>query len=128
VHDGPGFGPETVRAAYAVHTTPELYRFALRLGDEGAAQEVVQEVFLRAWRRSDSFDPSVASPRVWLFAIARNAVIDEARRGRRPAVTARPNGARAIEPAARRCPHGSSVRGSAVSTQVASADGGGQAE
>lgn len=79
--DGAGLGSErALRAAYAAHG-PELYRFALRqLGDEGAAQEVVQEVFLRAWRRSDSFDPSVASLRVWLFAIARNVVIDEARR------------------------------------------------
>ncbi|MGH3584881.1 MAG: sigma-70 family RNA polymerase sigma factor, partial [Pseudonocardia sp.] len=49
------------------------------------AQEIVQEVFLRAWRRADRFDPSVASLRVWLFAIARNAVVDETRR-----VAARP--------------------------------------
>jgi RNA polymerase sigma-70 factor, ECF subfamily len=69
-----------VRAAYAAHG-PELYRFALRqLGDGGAAQDVVQEVFLRAWRASDSFDPHLASLRTWLFAIARNAVVDEARR------------------------------------------------
>jgi RNA polymerase sigma-70 factor, ECF subfamily len=76
-----GLDSETaLRAAYAVHGA-ELYRFAMRqLGDAGAAQEVVQEVFLRAWRRADSFDPSVASLRVWLFAIARNAVVDEARR------------------------------------------------
>lgn len=42
-------GPELdVRAAYAAHGA-ELYRFALRqLGDGGAAQDVVQEVFLRA--------------------------------------------------------------------------------
>lgn len=81
-----GLGSEAeLRAAYAAHG-PELYRFALRqLGDEGAAQEVVQEVFLNAWRRADSFDSSIASLRVWLFAIARNAVVDEARR-----VTARP--------------------------------------
>lgn len=72
-----------MRAAYAAHG-PELYRFALRqLGDEGAAQEVVQEVFLRAWRAADRFDPELASLRVWLFAIARNVVIDETRRGRR---------------------------------------------
>jgi RNA polymerase sigma-70 factor, ECF subfamily len=77
----PGLGSEAeLRAAYAAHGG-ELYRFALRqLGDEGAAQEVVQEVFLRAWRRSDTFDPSLASLRGWLFAIARNAVIDESRR------------------------------------------------
>jgi RNA polymerase sigma-70 factor, ECF subfamily len=84
--DGPGLHSESgLRAAYAAHG-PELYRFALRqLRDDGAAQEVVQEVFLRAWRRSDSYDSSIASLRVWLFAIARNAVVDEARR-----VTARP--------------------------------------
>jgi RNA polymerase sigma-70 factor (ECF subfamily) len=69
-----------VQAAYAAHGA-ELYRFALRqLGDGGAAQDVVQEVFLRAWRASGSFDPQLASLRTWLFAIARNVVVDEARR------------------------------------------------
>ena len=69
-----------VRAAYTAHG-PELYRFALRqLGDGGAAQDVVQEVFLRAWRGMHSYDPQLASQRTWLFAIARNVVVDEARR------------------------------------------------
>jgi RNA polymerase sigma-70 factor, ECF subfamily len=72
--------PLDVRAAYAAHGA-ELYRFALRqLGDGGAAQDVVQEVFLRAWRASASFDPELASLRTWLFAIARNVVVDEVRR------------------------------------------------
>jgi RNA polymerase sigma-70 factor, ECF subfamily len=51
-----------------------------QLGDGGAAQDVVQEVFLRAWRAADSYDPQLASLRTWLFAIARNVVVDEARR------------------------------------------------
>lgn len=69
-----------LRSAYA-HHGGELYRFALRqLGDEGTAQEVVQEVFLRAWRRADAYDPEIASLRSWLFAITRNVVVDEARR------------------------------------------------
>ncbi|MCW2584023.1 MAG: polymerase, sigma-24 subunit, subfamily [Klenkia sp.] len=68
------------REAYAAHGA-ELYRFALRqLGDGGAAQDVVQEVFLRAWRAADSYDPQLAGLRTWLFAIARNVVVDEARR------------------------------------------------
>jgi RNA polymerase sigma-70 factor, ECF subfamily len=72
--------PLDVRQAYAAHGA-ELYRFALRqLGDGGTAQDVVQEVFLRAWRASDTYDPRLASLRTWLFAIARNAVVDEARR------------------------------------------------
>lgn len=78
----PGLDTEAgLRASYAAHG-PEIYRYALRQfgGDDGVAQEVVQEVFLRAWRRSDTYDPSVASLRVWLFAIARNVVIDEVRR------------------------------------------------
>ncbi|PWW23315.1 RNA polymerase sigma-70 factor (ECF subfamily) [Geodermatophilus normandii] len=76
----PGPAPLDVRAAYAAHGA-ELYRFALRqLGDGGAAQDVVQEVFLRAWRASGSYDPQLASLRTWLFAIARNVVVDEARR------------------------------------------------
>ncbi len=73
-------GPLDVRAAYTAHG-PELYRFALRqLSDGGAAQDVVQEVFLRAWRAADSYDPELASLRTWLFAIARNVVVDHARR------------------------------------------------
>ena len=76
---------EDVQAAYTAHGG-ELYRFALRsLGDPGAAQDVVQETFLRAWRASRRFDPELASLRVWLFASARNVVVDHARRdGARP--------------------------------------------
>ena len=39
-----------MRRAYAAHGS-ELYRFALRsLGDQGAAEDVVQETFVKAWR------------------------------------------------------------------------------
>jgi RNA polymerase sigma-70 factor, ECF subfamily len=70
---------DAVGAAYRAYG-PELYRFVLRgLGDAGAAQDVVQETFLRAWRASDRFDPELASLRLWLFAIARNAMLDHVR-------------------------------------------------
>ena len=87
-----GTGPEVglddeqgVAAAYAAHGA-EIYRFVLRgLRDPGAAQDVVQETFLRAWRNADRFDPQLASLRVWLFAIARNAMLDHVRAaGARP--------------------------------------------
>ncbi|MDX8035423.1 sigma-70 family RNA polymerase sigma factor [Lentzea sp. BCCO 10_0856] len=72
-------GNVAVQEIYALYA-PELYRFALRqLGDDCAAEEVVQEVFLRMWRSADGFRPELASLRVWLFAIARNVVIDEVR-------------------------------------------------
>ncbi|MGH3751855.1 MAG: sigma-70 family RNA polymerase sigma factor [Pseudonocardiaceae bacterium] len=70
----------SLRAAYATHSD-ELYRFALReLRDEGWAQDVVQEVFLRAWRAADSYDAQLGGVRTWLFTIARNVVIDHVRR------------------------------------------------
>lgn len=76
-----------VRAAYSEYGG-ELLGFACnQLGDPQLAEEVVQEVFLRAWRASDSFDSRRGSLRTWLYAIARNAVVDaRRRRGIRPAV------------------------------------------
>lgn len=70
---------EDVRRVYAAHGA-EMYRFAARsLGDPDAAQDAVQEAFLRAWRASDRFDPQIASLRGWLFAILRNVVLDSFR-------------------------------------------------
>jgi RNA polymerase sigma-70 factor (ECF subfamily) len=82
-----------VRTAYAAHGA-ELYRFAARsLGDEGLAEEAVQETFVRAWRASGRFDPEVGSLRTWLFAIIRNVVIDlhRARAARPPLDDATPS-------------------------------------
>lgn len=78
---------DDVRRAYTTHA-PELFRFALRgLGDRGHAEDAVQETFVRAWKARDRFDPGLASLRVWLFAIARNVVVDHGRRERaRPVV------------------------------------------
>jgi RNA polymerase sigma-70 factor, ECF subfamily len=57
----------------------ELYGYACKaLGDHAAAEEALQETFLRAWRAADRYDR--ARPlRPWLFAILRNVVIDETR-------------------------------------------------
>lgn len=85
-HRAPSLTSEAdLRRAYDTHVG-ELYRFALRgTGDEGASQDIVQETFLRAWRSADRFDPALASLRVWLFAIARNLVVDHHRSvGARP--------------------------------------------
>lgn len=75
------------------------------LADHGLAEEVTQEVFLRAWRhcadfrvdyredRRDGQAPDhAARRRTWLFAIAHNAVIDAVRgRNRRPALHSEPD-------------------------------------
>jgi RNA polymerase sigma-70 factor, ECF subfamily len=59
----------------------ELFGFALNaLGERGAAEELVQEVFTRAWRHAERYDPTRASVRTWLYQIARHAIIDLRRR------------------------------------------------
>ena len=78
--DRPLADDDAVRALYRAHGD-ELYRFALRsLADRGAAEEAVQETFVRAWRAADRFDETLGSLRTWLFAILRNVVIDVGRR------------------------------------------------
>src|SRR4051794_23096458 len=79
---------ESMRALYRGYG-PELYGFAVSaLGDRGLAEELVQEVFTRVWRKAETYDPSRASFRTWLYGIARNAIIDQKRRASvRPALT-----------------------------------------
>lgn len=49
------------------------------LGDRGAAEEVVQESFVRIWRRADTFKPGRGSVERWLMAIVHHRAIDRVR-------------------------------------------------
>ena len=61
-----------------------VYSVALRvLGDTGAAEDVLQEVFLQLWRNPGVFDASRGTLAPWLAVIARNRAIDSLRK-RRP--------------------------------------------
>jgi RNA polymerase sigma-70 factor (ECF subfamily) len=71
---------DALRALYRAYAG-ELLGFALNaLGERGAAEEIVQEVFTRAWRHADRYDASRGSVRTWLYQIARHAIIDQRRR------------------------------------------------
>ena len=68
-----------LRNAFLTHGA-ELFGYARRsLGDPAAAEDVVQETFVRAWRARDRFDSGLGTLRTWLFTIARRVVIDYAR-------------------------------------------------
>lgn len=62
----------------------QCFGFALRtLGNEGDAEEAVQETFVRVWRSAPAYLPSRAPVASWVLAITRNICIDELRRRRR---------------------------------------------
>jgi len=58
-----------------------LYGFGLRLlGDQGMAEEMVQETFVRLWRGAERFDPDKGSVRTYTYTIARRVAVDLRRR------------------------------------------------
>lgn len=57
-----------------------LFGLILRiLKNRDEAEEVLQEVFVQAWMRADTYQPSSGSPAGWLVGIARNRAIDRLR-------------------------------------------------
>jgi len=61
-----------------------VYAVALRvLSDTGAAEDVLQEVFMQLWRNPGLFDAARGNLAPWLAVIARNRAIDMLRK-RRP--------------------------------------------
>jgi RNA polymerase sigma-70 factor (ECF subfamily) len=74
-----------IRELYAEHGRAVL-AYATRLtGDRAAAEDVVQETLLRAWRHSTAMVNGKGSVRGWLLTVARNIITDRARaRAARP--------------------------------------------
>src|SRR5215472_12853057 len=60
---------------------PALYRVARQLVGTEAADDLVQETFLRAWKYFETYD-STTNCRAWLFRILRNAWISRWRKSR----------------------------------------------
>jgi RNA polymerase sigma-70 factor (ECF subfamily) len=91
-------GVDSVRALHDVYAGP-LYVFAVRrLGDPEAAEEVVQDTLVRAWRSRDRYDADRGPVSAWLFTIARNLVIDtQRRRDARPHVVQLPTLAEPVD-------------------------------
>jgi RNA polymerase sigma-70 factor (ECF subfamily) len=68
-----------IGALFARHGA-RVYRFAVRItGDSSAAEDVVNDVFLEAWRQADRFEAR-AQVSTWLLAIARHKAIASTRR------------------------------------------------
>lgn len=75
--------PDAVDRLYAEYGSSTFGFLVSMLGDRHTAEDVQQQVFLEAWQKADSFDPTRGSLLNWLLMIARSRAIDHMRK-RRP--------------------------------------------
>ena len=73
---------------YRRYTRPVLGLALRRLGDRGRAEDALQDAFAAIWRSAGSYDPARGEGGAWLYTVARNAIVDGARRRPEPAMEA----------------------------------------
>ena len=77
-------GDQGAMAALYDRYSSIVYAVGLRvLQDTGAAEDVLQDIFMQLWRNPGAFDSSRGNMAAWLAVIARHRAIDSLRR-RRP--------------------------------------------
>lgn len=73
-------GDPEVAAAFVRRFQRQVFGLALTVvRDRGIAEDVAQEVFVRAWRNAGGYDPRRGAVLTWLLGITRNAAIDVVR-------------------------------------------------
>src|SRR5688572_15290927 len=73
---------------YRRYSRPVFALALRRLGDRGRAEDAVQETFASIWRSAGSYKPERGPGAPWLYAVARNAIVDNGRAKREPPVDA----------------------------------------
>jgi len=68
------------RAAFHLlykRTSAKLFGVILRiLKNKELSEDVLQDVFLKVWKKADTYNPSAGKPVTWMATIARNRAID----------------------------------------------------
>ena len=73
-------GDRDASAAFVRRFQRRVYGLARTIvGDPGAAEDVAQEAFLRAWRYAGSYDARRGTVLTWLLTIVRNVAVDRLR-------------------------------------------------
>jgi RNA polymerase sigma-70 factor (ECF subfamily) len=70
---------EAFEVLYRRYVRPVFGLALRRLSDRQRAEDAVQETFAAAWRSAASYRPERGPAAPWLYAVARNAVIDKLR-------------------------------------------------
>lgn len=71
--------PDGLAAAYDKYSRAAFALFVRITHDKLAAEDLLQELFLRLWNRGREFDASKGTLGVWIMSIARNMAIDHVR-------------------------------------------------
>jgi RNA polymerase sigma-70 factor (ECF subfamily) len=69
---------------YRRFARPVLGLALRRLGDRGRAEDALQDAFAAVWRSAASYDRRRGEGGAWLYTVARNAIVDGARRKPEP--------------------------------------------
>jgi len=77
---------DAFEALYQRYARPVFGLALRRLGDRGRAEDAVQETFASVWRAAGSYRPERGPGAPWLYAVARNAIVDNGRSRREPPV------------------------------------------
>ena len=73
-HDANAF-----EALYRRYARPVFGLALRRLGDRMNAEDAVQETFAAIWRSARTYKPERGAGAPWLYAVARNAIVDRSR-------------------------------------------------
>jgi RNA polymerase sigma-70 factor (ECF subfamily) len=81
-------GDHAAMAEFYDQTSALVFGLALRiLGDRGAAEDVLADVYTQVWRQAAAYEPARGSPSAWLLAMTRSRAIDQRRARQRDRVT-----------------------------------------
>ena len=72
---------ECILNAWGEHESELRGYLSRRLTDRHLADDLLQEVFIKALRQGQAFC-RLENPRAWLFQVARNTLVDQQRRGK----------------------------------------------
>ena len=63
------------------YTSP-LFSFSARLTGKENAADIVQEVFIKVWKKLNNFDEKKSSFKTWIFTITKNTCVDFLRKNK----------------------------------------------